>query len=280
MNGNGQQQATSDGQQGQQPPAQFPISDATTMDSFEAGDWNIGFDEETGKIVINSKEKAKSPPPAQTGIIGGADPNASQSQGSQQNGQADAERIVRLEGAVTRLINLVGEMAGHPTFSNNLKQSDQQDQQTYDLGDQSGLAAFIRDSVQASVQASVKPIMDILPGIVGRIAHQDASQKYGKEFESTLPAIQELMDGGALTFDKVMNFVQKIKASSNGQSANTQGAVQTELPKQQGTPETLISKVNRVQTQTGINGSLAGGKPQISNVRDALEAAIEELSGY
>jgi hypothetical protein len=274
---NNQGQQTQQGQQGQQPPPQqnaepenkpFPLSDSASI--FENSDWGLDFDEETGKLRMTTTEKDKSPPPAQTGIVEKQD-QPLPDQTSQQSGK-DGDRIAKLEGVVHQLINVVTGMVSNPN-SNNLNNG--QEQQTYDLSDQNSMAAYIRDSVQAAV----KPIMDVLPHIANRIAEQDARGRYGKDYDTVAPMVQELMTGGALTFDKVMDFVAKVRGASN-QSANTHGTSQNQLPKQEGTAEALISKANRLETQTGINGSFAGGKPQINSVRDALEAALTEISGY
>lgn len=291
MYGQQTQQQNNQGQQGQQgqqtPPQQnaepdkrdassvsgnkpFPLSDSASI--FEDNDWGLDFDEETGKLRMTTTEKAKSPPPAQTGIVENQDgDNTQPDQNSQRTAKGD-DRVARLEGVVQQLIGVVTGMVSNPN-SNNLNNG--QEQQTYDLSDQQGMAAYIRDSVQAAV----KPIMDVLPHIANRIAEQDARGRYGKDYDTVAPMVQELMTGGALTFDKVMDFVSKVRNVSN-QSANTHGTGQNQLPKQEGTAEALISKANRLETQTGINGSFAGGKPQINSVRDALEAALTEISGY
>jgi hypothetical protein len=268
---NGQEAATTQDQANSQKP--FPMDDASV---FEA--WGIDFDPDSGRIRMTGSDPATTEPPTRTGIVESQDAPADDQQPNQQasqqnNGASPADgRIAKLEGVVQQLIGVVTQMASVPSGSNSLNQGEQTQ---YDLNDQSQLSRFIGDSIQSAL----KPVMDILPKIVQRIEFQDTRSRYGKDFDDALPFINELTElaaGGALTSGKLYELFQKIKGA--GQSANTHGASQGQVQKQTGTAEALISKANRLQTQSGINGSVTSTQRQIASVRDAFEAALEAQS--
>lgn len=272
---NGQGAANTQEQQKTNPETKpFPMDDSSAL--FDGGEWGIDFDPETGHIRIGSSEQAKAP--ETPGIAGATDENTEEtpveSAASQQSGgksPAD-ERIAKLEGVVTQLINVVTQMAASPGQGNQDSNSLKEEQ--YDLSDQGQLSHFIGQSINKAL----KPIMDILPKIVQRIEHQDSRAAYGKDHDEALSHFRELVDGGALTARQAVELYQKIKGTNGKQSANTHGTDQQPVQKQQGTAEALISKANRVQTQTGINGSVPSNAKPIENVRDAFEAAIASLS--
>lgn len=267
MNGQGAATTTQEQTNSQPVEKPFPMDDSSPFDS---GDWGIKFDESGHIQITGDTKKADGGSAADTAEQITDPPSQKAPQQSDGNSPADA-RIAKLEGTVTQLINVVTQMATMGN-SNSLNQGEQR--QEYDLQDQNQLSRYIGDSINSAL----KPVLDILPKIVQRIELQDTRTKYGNDFEETYPAIQELMNGDALTFDKVMNFVKTIKGQSNKQSANTHGAIQNEVPKQQGTAEALISKANRVQTQSGINGSVPSTQRPIASVRDAFEAALDSLA--
>jgi hypothetical protein len=233
---------------------------------------DVSFDEQTGRINMDFN---KSKPPETPGIATATDENIDKSTqpnqpASQQNGDPSAERIAKLEGVVQQMIGLMSQMAmGN---SNSLNQS-QGEQPQYDLNDQGQLSLFVGDSINKAL----KPILDILPKIVQRIESQDTRAMYSKEeYEGALSHFGELVTGGALTARQAVELYKSIKGANGNQSANTHGANQNQAPKQTGTAEALISKANRVQTQTGMNGSVPSNQRQITNVRDAFEAALEQ----
>lgn len=263
---NGQETGTTQGQQTEQPKP-FPMTDTDIFDSMQWSD--VSFDEQTGRINMDF---SKSKPPETPGIATATDQNTEESQPNQQTSQqsGDAERIAKLEGTVHQLINVVTQMAAIGN-SNSLNPS-QGEQPQYDLNDQGQLSLYIGDSINKAL----KPVLDILPKIVQRIEMQDSRAQYGKDYEEALPHFQELVAGGALTAKQAVELYKSIKGANGNQSANTHGANQNQAPKQTGTPEALISKANRVQTQTGMNGSVPSNTRQITNVRDAFEAALEQ----
>lgn len=267
---NGQETGTTQGQQTEQPKP-FPMTDTDIFDSMQWSD--VSFDEQTGRINMDFN---KSKPPETPGIASATDENIEESaqpnqQSSQQKGDPSAERIAKLEGTVHQLINVVTQMAAMGN-SNSLNPT-QGEQPQYDLNDQSQLSLYIGDSINKAL----KPVLDILPKIVQRIESQDTRAMYSKEeYDGALSHFGELVTGGALTAKQAVELYKSIKGANGNQSANTHGANQNQAPKQTGTPEALISKVNRVQTQTGMNGSVPSTQRQITNVRDAFEAALEQ----
>lgn len=249
----------------------FPLGDDAILDG---ADWGLDFDEETGRIKITGAQPASTPPPTNQGITEepvdpAANPNASQQNG---NKSPDDGRIAKLEGVVQQLVGIVAGMAAGQG-SNNLNQGEQQQQQ-YDLSDQNQMAAYINQSITAAM----KPVMDFLPKIVERVTYQDARTKYGSELDEAMSHFGELVAGGAMTAEKAVELYKGIKGANGNQSATTHGANQTQVPKQSGPAQALISKANQVQTHQGVNGTVANGKPDILNVRDALNAAYEQLS--
>lgn len=276
---NGQGVETTPGQQNSAPPAEFPMSDANTMHSFEAGDWMVGFDEETGQLKIDGGQSVRDVTPAETGIIGGTEPTYDDSQGdksSQQNGASPADsRIANLEVAVHKLLGIVAGMASMPGLSNSLNgQQTQEPEVKYDLSDSDQLGRFIVDAVDRSTKSAIDPIMKLLPGILSKLEYQDVNLRYGKEATDLEPAIKLLMDSDAnLTYQVAFSKAKQMKEMFGGKSANSHSTDQPDQQKAKGTADALIAKVNAVKTEHGIGSGGQNQRPPIKNVRDAFNAA-------
>lgn len=284
---NGQGAENTQGQQSSEKVAspEFPMSDATTMHSFEAGDWMIGFDEDTGDMKIQSTEKTVAPPPAETGIVGGTDSTSGQEglqgrDGSQQSAEkspADT-RIANLEVAVHKLLGIVAGIAQMPGISNSLNGQGQQQEpeRKYDLSDTDQLGHFIVDAVDRSTKAAIKPIIELLPGILTRLEYQDVNLRFGKEATELEPAIKLLMDSDAnLTYQVAFSKAKQMKEMFGGKSANSHSTDQPDEQRTKGTADALIAKANALKTEQGVGSGGNNTRPPIKNVRDAFEAAWE-----
>lgn len=253
------------------------MSDDTTTHSFGEQEWDIGFDEDTGKIIINSSEKAKSPAPATSGIV----EQEMLDQGGGQTGGGQPSnleaRIAQLEGATRQVISFL--MGAAQNGGPQIPKPAEAEQKTYDFNEPNSLAQFVHDTVETKINKAIAPLLQVLPQITTRLEFQDTLVKHGKDFQDMLPAIQVLMGSDAnLTFEKAFEIVKAVRGVK-GQSANQHSTTQPTSTRQQGSAEALIAKANALKTESGVNGTLRSAKPQIGSVRDAFEAAIAELTG-
>lgn len=196
-------------------------------------------------------------------------------------------RVSAMEETINKLTAVVGALA-QTTQNQNFKNLETQEPEL-DLGDDDGymnpkqLAKVISDNVKLQVQKAMQeqmnPYTTSMEQAKLQAEYNSALAKHGDPFQKALPSVIELMKvDSRLDFEtaysayRAMMSVQKIEPSKN-----ENGNIQARKPVDRAAIEEKANRLN-LPTNNAVSGD-ATGKPKISTVDDALQAAIDELLG-
>lgn len=239
---------------------------------------DMGFDED-GQLSFTQKPETSSNLNQETVV----DETISDLSAAESNRQdvpqvSPDDRIANLESSINALTGQFQQVL--TALQNNQSQRPQEQQETeteLDFSDSQTLQRWIAKTIQDTVQKAVAPYQQTNEMVQLRLDYHDAAAKFGDDFVNKLPAIAEIVkvDPSNISFEKAYQIVNaaltKVPVKSDGNFTQQQVV---KKPAQQ-----LVQKAQQLETQTGQAVVSNGKVSKFGSVKDAYQAAFEELFG-